>query len=58
MDVMATVCWFCSSLWFSALPGGESLELLTVDFAAPAAADSGRMTQIKSPETMPQDDRV
>lgn len=45
LDVMAAVCWFCSSLWFSM-------------WLALAAADSGRMTQIRSPETMPQDDRV
>lgn len=45
LDAMAAFCWFCSSLWFSAR-------------SAPAATDSGRMTLIRSPETMPQDDRV
>lgn len=68
LDVMAAacrVCWFCSFRWFSeplvrvvvqlveavrSVPGGAAVRV--------AAAGWGRMAQIKSPETMPQDDRV
>lgn len=52
-------CWLCSVLvpspveWWQLLEGTEEFEE-----AAASAADSDRMTQIRSPETMPQDDKV